>query len=169
MKANLLTSVLFSALLVFSACGKDDDDAKPADPTNPPVTTETAAMKAKVDNVAWESNTHSVANSSGMYTITGFGKNGENIVINSFDINKVGRYTAGSISFQKNGSGGDFQQWTAYLSDSTNVFTVTKYDAVNKKMSGNFSFKTTAYQGSVADTTHKTVTDGTFTDLGLPN
>jgi hypothetical protein len=168
MKTNFLTAGLFSAFVLFSACSKDDDTAPAATP-NQPETTKPVFMKGKVDNEDWEAKTYSVANSSGMVTIAGFGKNGSDIVIRSFDVNKIGRYTSGSISYETNLGGGDFKQWNAYLSDSANVFTVTKYDSVNKKMSGNFSFKTTRFQGSVVDTTHKTVTDGTFTDLPIPN
>jgi hypothetical protein len=134
-------------------------------------------MSASVNNIPWNAAVPVATIQNGTLTITGSTANtsggtisGEAIFLTipnatglgTFNgpVNAIASFTQGSIS------GGAQSSWSSVIPVSSCFITITKFDQVNQKISGTFSFSANPVPNTSATGT-KVVNNGTFTDLNL--
>ncbi|MFC5270399.1 DUF6252 family protein [Adhaeribacter terreus] len=152
-----------AVILLLTSCNKDEEKVDVFLPAA------TGTMKAKVNG----QETSTVADATDAQTtsiirmeISGTTEKSEMLSLVLPIINQAGTYdsvTSGRyVIIHENPQGITFQTWLAV---SANL-TVTKFDTLEKKISGSFSFLATPAQGNSA-TENKEITQGTFTDVPI--
>lgn len=164
--------VLFSYLMVSAlsailvSCQQEVTDPNGTNNNNPAVTGD---FRAKIEGTQWVANKATAAyRLQGLISITGVSNDKKTVTITLVD-SGVHRYTLSDvtpnaaayqdstlpsvIAFTSNGG--------AYPAQAGGEVNITAIDAVNKKISGTFSFK--AYRQS--DGLQRTITEGSFTNL----
>ena len=161
MKSKLLSTALFSLLIGFSACKKED---KPLDPGT--VVNQNNQLSAKIDGATFK--TKEVTAVADMDTHT-FLLTASDDQENSVSI--TGPAEVGNFSSTTNEEAGGFYinkdggVWLSTIGDGSATITITKFDASSKKMSGTFTF--TAPASGAPATGNKTITNGSFTDVSV--
>lgn len=148
--------VLLSIAAFMFSCKKDNDIADIINPA--------ASMKCKVNGNLWTSISRVTTKQGNTFLINGTGSLGSDVLnITTFGIS-TGAYnltttipvqTQFSATFTNN-TGTTDSLYTAY----EGTVNLTKVDTVNKKISGNFSFK-----AKNLSLLNKNITEGTFEEL----
>jgi Family of unknown function (DUF6252) len=159
-----LTSILFT-LLISQSCKKEEST-----PTPTPTPTESKTFITYVDGVKFEPNISNVyidTNRDGNYLVKELiAEIGNKFITLQFTAQQPGVYTlTGGISGYDVGTYnvGLDSNWICTGSAGGGNLTITKYDVVNNKFSGNFFFKAKIF----GTNNIKNITKGTFTDVEI--
>ncbi|KAA9331761.1 DUF6252 family protein [Adhaeribacter soli] len=164
MKLKRLPFAWLAVLCFLFSCSKDDDSDKPK-----PEPAAQTTFKATIAGASWQAKNQNTAASGGLLGIYGDDGAGKQITISMNTPTKTGAYTSGSLSYELTHAGGSSSRWTGLLSDSTkNQLNITSYDAATKKISGTFRFTGLRVFGASTEPDSIMVTNGTFTDIKLP-
>lgn len=158
------------AVLLLAGCNKEKEEVAP-DPSQQ-ITSNTAAagqMIAKINGVAWRSQTAFVGNASPEGLSISGQNNGKMISITIAGVVMAGSFdvfTYESLNgwYMEVGNG-TMQTWTSISSHKCKL-EITKLDWTAKKMSGTFSFAADS-QASSSSAGAFLITDGSFTDLPI--
>ena len=160
MRGKLFSAALFSLLIGFSACKKDD---KPQDPGT---VIQNNQLSVKVDGAAFKTKQVTAVADMDTHTFLITASDDQDNSVNITGPAEVGTFSsttnddAGGFFINKDGG-----LWLSSIGDGTATITITKFDASSKKMSGTFSFTAPA-SGDPATGT-KSVTNGSFTDVSV--
>ena len=164
----LVCALLSTSVLISCQKEIDFDPSNPANP-NPANPLVTGNLKAKIDGVQWNATkVAGAARMTGVINITGLSADRKLLTITLKD-SGVHRYilsdmTMNAAAFIDSNDTNPFAMTTNqgnYPSQSGGEVNITSIDTVKKTMSGTFSFKLFRDM----DSSRKTVTEGSFTNL----
>lgn len=162
--------LLFVGFLVLASCKKDTNEAQPTpappviEPVKPLQPAEPGTIRARVNGIeksTMASTTDAQTTSIVRMEISGMTENAEMLALVLPVKKKPSIYdsiTAGRFAVFTSNNPNDYV-WTSGAN-----LTITKYDSVNKKISGTFSFTAWPQENSKG-LGMKQVTEGTFTDV----
>lgn len=169
MRLSSIFLITFCALVLITSCQKeiDFDANNPANP-NPPSSV-TGNLKAKFNGTQWNANKAAGASRfAGLINITGYSTDRKILTITLTD-SGVHKYILSDVTMNAAAliDSNDANPYSfvsnqgTYPSTSGGEVIISKIDTAKKTMSGTFSFK--VYRDM--DSSMKTVTEGSFTDL----
>lgn len=151
MKLQVRIMTFFAAIILFSACSKDDDK-KPE---------YKFSVTAKVDKQAFTAVQAGSNNVYGAFFFDAADQAGNFIKFHGPKLTHTGSYDmVGQYLMNDNA-----MNPTLYSTDFGGVtqFSITKLDTIDHRISGTFSFESEKYSGNGKDSVF--VTDGVFTDV----